>query len=93
MIKDVFKFNKKGITIKEIVLKIFNIGKIENLTTRDFVNYFLNTNNQYHHWLLKIFILSLDKYKSTYLYKCFENLKTLDNENFAETLWMEIFNL
>ena len=93
LIKDVFKFNKKGITIKEIVLKIFNIGKIENLTTRDFVNYFFNTNNQYHHWLLKIFILSLDKYKSTYLYKCFENLKTLDNENFAETLWMEIFNL
>lgn len=93
LIKQVVEFNKKGITFKEILLRNFNLAIIENLTTFDFIKYYFNTKNQYDHWLIKNFTISLDKYKSTYLCKCFENLEKLGTENLAESLWLEIFNL
>ena len=42
---------------------------------------------------MKNFILSLDKYKNTYLNICFQNLDKLGTENLVEKLWMYIFRI
>ncbi len=92
LIEEIIKYDKKGITIKEIILEHFNLGSIDSITTNKFLSLYLETNNQYEHWLIRNFIISIDKYKSTYLYKCFKNLDHLESQNLAEQLWIEIFN-
>jgi len=93
LIKEAGKPDKKGLTIKKIFLDHFNLGGIEKLTPKDFLILYLRNNKGYEKWLIRNFFLTLDNFNSSYLYKCFERLEELNNENLIEKLWLEIFRL
>ena len=93
LIKEVGRYNEKGLTIENIFLRHFNFRSIERLTPKDFLTLYLKTNEFYEKWLIKNFFLALDKFKSSYLYKCFKRLKELKEKDLIEKLWLEIFHL
>jgi len=93
LIKEVGRYNEKGLTIEDIFLRHFNFGSIEKLTPKEFLELYLKTISCYERWLIRHIFLALDKFKSSYLYKCFERLNELKEENLIEKLWLEIFYL
>jgi len=93
LIKEVGRYNEKGLTIENIFLRHFNFRSIERLTPKDFLALYLRTNEYYERWSIRNLFLALDKFKSSYLYKCFERLRELKEENLIEKLWLEIFHL
>jgi hypothetical protein len=93
LIKEAVRYNQKGLTIENIFLSHFNLGSAEKLTSEEFLDRYLRTNEHYERWLIRIFLLSLGKFKSSYLYKCFERLGELKEKDLIEKLWLEIFNL
>lgn len=93
LVEELVTHLKEGITLKEIFLKHFNIGNIDKLNSDEIITYYFNTNAPYDQWLVKNFVLSLDKYKNTYLNICFQNLEKVGTENLLEKLWMYIFKI
>ena len=84
---------KKGVNLKEIFLKHFNIRKSSSITIDTIVNLYFRSNDFYDQWLIKNFVSSEDKFKSTYLYDCFTNLNDLSKESLTEKLWLHIFRM
>ena len=93
LIKEVNKYNERGLTIESLFLKHFNFGSIEKLTIKEFLVLYLRAYEHYDRWLIKNLFLTLDNFKSSYLHRCFNNLETLKEENLIKKLWLEIFNL
>ncbi|AGB05211.1 hypothetical protein AciM339_1351 [Aciduliprofundum sp. MAR08-339] len=93
LIKEVGRYNRKGLTIEGIFLRHFNFRSIEKLTPKEFLDCYLKTNDYYERWLIRNLFLALDKFKSSYLHKCFERLEELKEEDLIEKLWLEIFQL
>jgi hypothetical protein len=93
LIKEVGRYNEKGLTIESIFLRHFNFRTIEKLTPKEFLALYLRTNEYYERWLIRNLFLTLDKFKSSYLYKCFKSLRELKEENLIEKLWLEIFHI
>ncbi len=98
LIKEVGRYNEKRLTIENIFLRHFNFGNIEKLTPKGFLDLYLRSieyyeSEYYERWLIRNLFLTLDKFKSSYLYKCFERLSELKEENLIERLWLEIFHL
>lgn len=87
------KYDKKKFSIKEIFLEHFNIRSTEKLTSKDFLSFYLQTNESYERWLVKNLFLELDKFKFSYLYKCFEECEELTEQELIQKLWLKIFNL
>lgn len=93
LIREVGKYNEKGLTIENIFLRHFNFRSIERLTPKDFLALYLRTDEDYERWLIRNIFLVLDKFKSSYLYRCFESLRELKEDNLIERVWLEIFYL
>lgn len=93
LLKKMSEYKTKESSLKEIFLNHFNLGNIDNFTSKDFMSLYLKTDNQFDHWLIKNFILNLDKFKSTYLYFCFKNLEKLKNIDLIDKIWTEIFKI
>jgi len=93
LIKEVARYNGKGLSIESIFSKHFNFRSVDKLTPKDFLTIYLKTDEYYERWLIKNFFLTLDKFKFSYLYKCFEKLKDLTKEKLIEKVWLEIFYL
>jgi len=91
LIKEIGRYNEKGLTIESIFLRHFNFRSIEKLTPKEFLALYLQTNEYYERWLIRNLLLTLDKFESSYLYRCFEKLEELREENLIEILWLEIF--
>jgi len=92
LIEDVDR-SKKGTTLESIFLEHFNLGSLDRLKPIDFLELYLKTNDNYERWLVKNLFLSLDKFRSSYLYICFEKLRGLEKRDLIERIWLEIFNL
>ncbi len=93
LVRDVDRYNEKGLTIENIFLRHFNFRSLEKLEPKDFLTLYLQTNEGYERWLIRNVFLALDMFKSSYLYKCFESLEELKEDNLIEKLWLEIFHL
>ncbi len=93
LIKEVGRYNEKGLTIENIFLRHFNFRSIERLTPKNFLTLYLETKEFYEKWLIKNLFLALDKFKFSYLYKCFKRLRELKEKDLIEKLWLEIFHL
>ena len=83
----------KGTTIERIFLEHFNLGSIKRLKPIDFLELYLKTGDNYERWLIKNFFLSLYKFRSSYLYICFNKLEGWDIRDLIEKIWLEVFNL
>jgi len=93
LIKEINKYNEKGLIIEDIFLRHFNFRSIEKLTPKEFLARYLQTNEYYERWLIKNLFLSSDKFKSSYLYECFERMEEFKEDDLIEKLWLEIFHL
>ena len=93
LIKEVSRYNEKGLTLESIFLRHFNFRSIEKLTPKEFLARYLQTNEYYERWLIKNLFLSSDKFKSSYLYECFERMEEFKEDDLIEKLWLEIFHL
>lgn len=93
LLGEVVNLAEKRISFNEIFLKHFNFGNIGQISSQELLFKFIKSNNQFDRWLIKHFIKSLDKSNYSYFYSCFEKLENLTNEDLAEKLWMDIFNL
>jgi len=94
LIMELSRYKEKGITLKKIFSKHFNVRDIDKLPINEYLNLYLkNENNHYEKWLIKNFFNSLATFKLSYLNHCFGKLDNLGNKNLAEKLWIEIFSL
>jgi len=93
LIEEITRKNIRGATIESIFLEYFNLGSIERLKPMDFLELYLKTSDNYKKWLIKNLFLSLDKFRSSYLYICFSKLEGWERRDLIERLWLEIFNL
>lgn len=93
LIKEVSGYNEKRLTMESIFLKHFNFRSIEKLKPLDFLTLYLRTNEHYERWLIRNLFLALDRFKSSYLYKCFSRLRGFNEEDLIEKLWLEVFHL
>lgn len=87
---EAINYNKLEITLKDLILKHFNILNIDFLSSDKFIEIYFKTSSKYDQWLIKNFLISLDSLKSTYLYQCCQNLGV---ERLENKLWMKIFEM
>lgn len=93
LVLELNNYQEKGITLKKIFSNHFNIKNVDKLNIKDYCILFFNFRDQYDKWLIKNFFMSIDKFKDSYLYHCFNKTKKLGNENLSNILWEEVFNL
>ncbi|MGJ7027926.1 MULTISPECIES: BREX-4 system phosphatase PglZ [Methanothermobacter] len=88
------EFNKKSRTgiksVSSLIKDYLNVQDLRKLKGSHFVKSFLNEKSDFYKWLIKSYFVNL-KDKS-YLTHCFKCMKTLENSELIEILWLEIFN-
>jgi len=67
--------------------------KVTDLTTHNLLDFWLKTDNEFHKWLLKHYILSQSCLKETYLFKVLTQLDDLSDHNLLKGLYMAIFDV
>jgi hypothetical protein len=93
LINEIIKYDLNDITFTKLFLKHFNIGNLSTLTIFDFIQLFFAQKSPFDRWFIRNFVISLEKFNSTYSYRCFEKLNTFDNEKLSENFWMDIFQM
>lgn len=92
-VESVIDYRHKGLTMEGIFLSHFNLGDFGKLTPKDFLDLYLNSDDDYGRWLVRNAFLASDRFKEHYLFRCFEKLQKLDSNSMIENLWLEIFRL
>jgi len=93
LVEEVVRYNERGLTLKDIFLRHFNLRNLERLTPGEFLALYLRASEHYERWLIKNVFLGIGRFQPSYLRKCLERLAGLEEEELIEKLWFVIFQL
>lgn len=77
-------------TLEEAVRKVFSVLTIG---IDDIASFWTSSDNNFKKWLLKQYVTVKNEWENTYIYQVLSSLETIDNEEFLEGIWFNIFDL
>jgi len=95
LIKEINNLKINDLSYEKLFLNYFNWANIDR-EPKEFLKLFFETESSdiFERWFIKnTFLLKEDKYKDSYLYKCFEKLEDLNKESLLKKIWLEIFQI